>query len=376
MDIPPARLAGCFAEERGPILHNLQRGIKPPLYLVAFIAPFHVIQINSKILVERFVCFIMAEGIVGLVFGVSGVFTLVDQCLTLYRHIDEAQTFGENVWQQYVLFQHECARFNSWQKEMRDFHLVTRPSLPSSSLSTGLETPNADDLMHNTLAQIISILEAVQSLCKEYRVNELDHSRYTKLKKAGVADLSAGLATTVIGSAIASDGKLAISAQTKRQNEAFFKKNTGLFKRIRYSTKLWKESDKETLQKLVTQFAHWNDCLQRFLPTARRMLLDLVSSSTLLEGEGEVSDLGRIQVAASTGLYESLARRVALKQANLEFLPGPSLKKGLECLGNIDIGSIMSLPRAIIAVFGLDKGGRKFVNLSIAPLHIGTFSFL
>jgi len=210
----------------------------------------------------------------------------------------------------------------------------------------------------------------------EYRVNELDHSGNTKLKKAGVADLSAGLATTVIGSAIASDGKLAISAQTKRQNEAFFKKNTGLFKRIRYSTKLWKESDKETLQKLVTQFAHWNDCLQRFLPTARRMLLDLVSSSTLLEGEGEVLNLGRIQVAASTGLYESLARRVALKQANLEFLPGPSLKKGLDCLGDIDIGSIISLPRAVIAGFGLDKGGRKFMNLSAAPLHIGTFSFL
>jgi hypothetical protein len=318
----------------------------------------------------------MAEGIVGLAFGVSGVFTLVDQCLTLYRHIDEARTFGENVWQQYVLFQHECVRFNSWQKEMRDFHVVTRPSLSSSSISTGLETPNADDLMHNTLAQIISILEAVQSLCKEYRVNELDHSGYTKQKKASVADLSAGLATTVIGSAIASDGKLAISAQTKRQNEAFFKKNTGLFKRIRYSTKLWKESDKETLQKLVTQFAHWNDCLQRFLPTARRMLLDLVSSSILLEGEGEVSDLGRIQVAASTGLYESLARRVALKQANLESLPGPSLKKGLECLGDIDIGSIMSLPRAVVAVFGLNKGGRKFVNLSAAPLHIRTFSFL
>jgi len=159
----------CFAqrkEERLPILHSLQPGIRPPSYPVAFIAPFHVIQINPKILVERFVCFIMAEGIVGLAFGVSGVFALVDQCLILYRHIDEARTFGENVWQQYVLFQHECARFNSWQKEMRDFHVVTRPSLPNSSLSTGLETPNADDLMHNTLAQIISILEAVQSLCR------------------------------------------------------------------------------------------------------------------------------------------------------------------------------------------------------------------
>jgi len=317
----------------------------------------------------------MAEGIVGLAFGVSGVFTLVDQCLTLYRHIDEARTFGENVWQQYVLFQHECARFNSWQKEMRDFHVVTRQSMPSSQLSTGLEAPNADDLMHNTLAQIMSILEAVQSLCKEYRVNELDNSGHTKLKKTGVTDLSAGLATTVIGSAIASDGKLAVSAQNKSQNEAFFKKNNGLFKRIRYNTKLWKDSDKETLQNLVTQFAHWNDCLQRFLPTARRMLLDLISSSTLLEGEGEVSDLGRIQAAASTGLYESLARRVALKQANLEFLPGPSLKKGLECLGDVDIGSIMSLPRAVIPIFGVDKGGRKFVNfqrprcmLELSPL--------
>jgi len=311
----------------------------------------------------------MAEGIVGLAFGVSGVFTLVDQCLTLYWHIDEAQSFGENVWQQYVLFQHECTRFHSWQKEMRDFHVVTRSSFSASPPSTGLEAPNADNLMYNTLAQIMSILEAVQSLCKEYRVNELDQSGYTKLRKAGVADLSTGLATTVIGSAIASDGKLALSAQTKHQNESFFKKNTGLFKRIRYGTKLWKESDREKLQNLVTQFAHWNDCLERFLPTARRMLLDLVSSSTLLEGEGEVSDLGRIQVAASTGLYESLSRRVALKQANLGFVTGPSLKKGPECLGDIDIGSIISLPRAVIAVFGLDKGRFSFVNLSAATAY-------
>ena len=45
-------------------------------------------------------------------------------------------------------------------------------------------------------------------------------------------------------------------------------------------------------------------------------------------------------------------------------------------LPDIDIGSIMSLPRAVIAVFGLYKGGRNFVNLSAAPLHVGTFSFL
>ena len=315
-----------------------------------------------------YLVFIMAEGIVGLAFGVSGVFTLVDQCLTLYQHIDEARTFGENVWQQYVLFQHECARFTSWQKEMRDFHVVSRPSLPSSSLSTGLETPNADDLMHNTLAQIVSILEAVQTLCKEYRVNELDRSGRAKLKKADVADLSTGLATTVIGSAIASDGKLALSAQTKRQNESSLKKNTSLFKRIRYGTKLWKESDKESLQQLVTQFAHWNDCLQRFLPTTRRMLLDLVSSSTMLEGEVELSDLDCIRVAASTGLYESLARRVALKQVNLESSSGPSLKKGLECLGDIDIGSIMSLPRAVIAVFGLGKGAADLLHVTFSLL--------
>jgi hypothetical protein len=50
MDVSPARLLAQRKEERLPILHSLQPGIKQPSYLVAFIAPFHVIQINSKIL--------------------------------------------------------------------------------------------------------------------------------------------------------------------------------------------------------------------------------------------------------------------------------------------------------------------------------------
>ncbi|CAM1502382.1 Fc.00g043660.m01.CDS01 [Cosmosporella sp. VM-42] len=109
----------------------------------------------------------MAESIVSLAFSVSGVFTLIEQCLALYRRIDDAQAFGENVWQQYVLFQHEYTRFEAWRKEMRDFHLQARGQsspLPQGRLHPGSETPNADDLMHNTLAQILSTLESVQKL--------------------------------------------------------------------------------------------------------------------------------------------------------------------------------------------------------------------
>ena len=186
----------------------------------------------------------MAEGIVGLVFGVSGVFTLVDQCLTLYRHISEARNFGENVWQQYVLFQHESARFNSWQKEMRDFHTLTgsqRSLSHQRPSNVGIDMPNADELIHNILAQVVAILEAVKKLCEKYKVDQLESPGHSKLKKADVTSISTGLATTVIGSAVACDGRMTASSLKKQQNEAFLKENTGLFKRILYGAKLWKE---------------------------------------------------------------------------------------------------------------------------------------
>jgi hypothetical protein len=304
----------------------------------------------------------MAEGIIGLAFGASGVVTLVNQCLTLYRHIDEARSFGENVWEQYVLFQHEYTRLNMWLKEMRDFHTRTHPQhertldLPAQPKSTvGFDTPNANELMHHILAQIVSILGFVKDLCEKYKVDQLEKSGNTgKLRKADVASISTGLATTVIVSAVASDGRLAASSLKKQQNEAFLKGSTGLLKRVLYGSRLWKESDKDEFQQLVKKFAHWNNCLQDFLPSTRKMLLDLISSSATLEGETDPSDLKRIQAAASTGLYESLARRAALRQANLEPSSSSSLKRDPKCFSEKEIGAILSLLRGVATFSNYD----------------------
>ncbi|KAH8881909.1 hypothetical protein GQ53DRAFT_847967 [Thozetella sp. PMI_491] len=303
----------------------------------------------------------MAEGFVGLAFGVSGVFSLVDQCLNLYRHIHEAQDFGENVWEQYILFQHECIRFNSWQKEMRDFQTTTRThrsrTSPQSTFTPNLEAPNADQFMRHILAQIISILEAVKILGSKYKIDQLGTlGQAERLKKADVANISTGLATTVVAAALASDGKSRLPSVTKKQNESTLKGSTGLFKRILYGSKLWKDSDKEEFQQLVTKFAHWNQCLESFLPSTRTMLLDLISSSTLLEGEADPSDLRRIHAAASAGLYESLARRAALRQANLEPRLEISNKKDVTCVREEEISSILSLLRGVATFSDSDTG--------------------
>ncbi|KAF4944587.1 hypothetical protein FGADI_12584 [Fusarium gaditjirri] len=294
----------------------------------------------------------MAEGFVGLAFGVSGVFTVVDQCLTLYRHIDEARDFGENVWQQYVLFKHECTRFHSWQKEMRDFHVFTTAQQPQPtqqrSFSTEMGLPSADEQMHDILTQIIVTLETVRTLCKKYKVDQAGQHGRTTLKKADVTSISTGLATTIIGSAVASDGKMGASSIKKQQNEAFLKANTGLFKRIFYGAKLWKEPDKEEFEKCVKDFAHWNNCLQDFFPSTRRMLLDLVSSSAILEMEQDPQNLKRIQAAASTGLYDSLARRAALRQENLDQEPKSSTKEDVDSLDEKEVGYTLSTLRGVV----------------------------
>src|SRR5436190_15593067 len=116
------------------------------------------------------------EGFVGLAFGVSGLFALFNQCLAVYRHIDQARYFGENVWQQYVMFEHQYLRFESWQHEVRWFQTVPyadRSQLPGSSLNAVAENllpPAPEESLRNILAQILSILQAVQALCEKYRV--------------------------------------------------------------------------------------------------------------------------------------------------------------------------------------------------------------
>jgi hypothetical protein len=305
----------------------------------------------------------MTEGFVSLAFGVSGVFTLVDQCLAIFRRIDEARNFGENVWQQYVLFQHECARFYSWQKEMRDFHVVTtaqqQQSPQQGSFNKEMGLPSADEQMHNILAQIVVILETVKTLCEKYKVDQLGQTGHTRLKKADVTNISTGLATTIIGSAVGSDGKMAVSSMTKQQNEAFLKNNTGLLKRMLYDAKLWKGSDKEEFKQLVKNFMHWNNCLQDLLPSTRRMLLDLVSSSAILETEKDPRDLKQIQAAASTGLYDSLARRAALRQENLEQEPKSSSKKDVKYLDEEEIRNTLSLLRGVVTFSNASTGEKS-----------------
>ncbi|KAF3910357.1 hypothetical protein ABW20_dc0100084 [Dactylellina cionopaga] len=294
----------------------------------------------------------------GLALGTSGAFALVNQCLTLYRHIQEAQSFGENVWTQYVLFQHERARLNSWYREMRDFHNSQAAGQFSEQMrafnSTGdLDKPNTEEIMHHILAQILSVLGAIKILCEKYKVDKVEKSGNAgKSEGNSIPSISTGLSTTVIGSAIASDGKLAAYSLIKQQKEVLLRRNTGLFKRIMYGSKLWKESDKAELQQLVARFAQWNDCLQDFLPTTRRILLDLVSSSTILEGETDPSNLKRIHTAASTGLYESLARRAALRQANLESGLKPSFEQDIKCFDEKEIGEISSLLRGVATFSG------------------------
>jgi hypothetical protein len=297
----------------------------------------------------------MAEGHVGLAFGVSGVFAIIDQCLTIYRHINRAPNFGENVWQQYVLFQHESARFDSWQKEMRDFGTLTSSQQQFARQHTQIDMPNADELMHSILAQVVGVLESVKKLCEKYMIYQLKNLGDTALKKPD-ADISTGLATTLIGSAIAYDGKLAASSLKKRQSEAFIKRNTSLFKRILYGATLWKDSDKHAFEMLVRKFTHWNDCLQHFLPDARRMMLDLASSSVILQTETEPEDLKEIQAAASYGLYESLARRAALKRENLSGDHKLSSKKDVKCLNEKEIRDVLSLSRGVVTFSDTGRG--------------------
>jgi Prion-inhibition and propagation len=155
------------------------------------------------------------DGFISLAFGVSGLFTLIEQALAVYRHLDEARYFGENVWQQYVMFEHQYFRFESWQREMQSFQTMslspehgqrhTHSSVPGTDPKLGALGPSQQ--LRNIVAQIVSILKTVEGLCQKYKVSDIAHSPL-ETKKTKSHSITDGLASTTIGGAIASDGKI------------------------------------------------------------------------------------------------------------------------------------------------------------------------
>jgi hypothetical protein len=181
----------------------------------------------------------------------------------------------------------------------------------------------------NILAQILSILRTVEELCQKYKVSDIAYSplETKKMKGHSIAD---ALASTTIGGAIASDGKMAFGIHKKKMQEEYLQSQTSLVGRIKYGTQHWKDSDKSEFESLASRFSQWNDALDAYLPSHRKMMLELISSSRLLAGEDASTDLKRVQVAASRGLYESLSRRAELKGRVLSHNSPNEVKKPLE----------------------------------------------
>jgi len=98
------------------------------------------------------------------------------------------------------------------------------------------------------------------------------------------------------------------------------------------------------------------------------MLLELISSSRLLAGEDASTDLQRVQVAASRGLYESLSRRAELKGRILSHIGPNEVRKPLEWITPDSGTSGMSQSR-IFATFREQKNGKFFLTPKFASTN-------
>jgi hypothetical protein len=266
------------------------------------------------------------DGFISLAFGVSGVITLVQQAFLIYRHIDEARYFGQNVYQQYVMFQHQLFRFESWFNELQALNqartqgLALQNQAPTSApislppASTVNAPPDPNQWLRNAISQIISILESVSKLCDKYKVEEASSSKPIKHKNF---TLQQGLLPSTIGAAVSSDGKMAFATQEKTIREGIIQERTGFLERVKYGTTLWKEADKDKFENLISKFKYWNEALELILPSPTKLLIDLISSVQLLSGEVDGPNL-RLISNATSGAYDNLSRRAALKFQNQE----------------------------------------------------------
>jgi hypothetical protein len=267
---------------------------------------------------------------VGFTFSVSGLVTLVQQALSIYRHIDETRYFGENVYQQHVMFQHQVYRFQNWYCELQAIdharargvtvqsQTTTSPPIPTLSASLAIP-PDPNQWLRNVISQIKSILEAVGELCDKYHIKEA-FAPETRPRKMKNISLQQGLLPSTIGAAVSSDGKMAFAAQEKIIKEGIIQDKTSFLARLKYGAVLWKEADKSKFEDLISQFKYWNEALDLTIP----VLIDLLSSVRLLSGEFNGSNL-RLIGNATSGAYENLSKRAALRsRSQSENQPAPA----------------------------------------------------
>jgi hypothetical protein len=272
---------------------------------------------------------------VGFAFGVSGLGTLVQQAFSIYRHIDETRYFGENVYQQYVMFQHQAYRFQNWYSELQAIdhaqargivvqsQITSSPPIPLLSTSLAIIPPDPNQWLRNVISQIKSILEAVSELCDKYHIEEASTPE-TKPRKIKNTTLRQGLLPSTIGAAVSSDGKMAFAAQEKIIREGIIQDKMGFLAKLKYGAILWKEADKDKFEGLISQFKCWNEALDSTLPRPTKVLIDLLSSVQLLSGEINGSNL-RLIGDATSNAYEDLSRRAALKsRSQSENQPAPA----------------------------------------------------
>jgi hypothetical protein len=314
------------------------------------------------------------DGFISLAFGVSGVVTLVQQAFSIYRYLDEARYFGENVYQHYVMFQHQVFRFQSWYNELQALNQAQERGLalqsqtptfaPMSLLPASSVTapPDPNQWLRNAVSQIVSILESVSNLCDKYKVEEAFHSDSKPIKHKHFT-LQQGIVPSTIGAAVSNDGKLAFATQEKIIREGIIQEKTAFLGRTKYGTTLWREADKDKFEDLVSQFKYWNEALELTLPSPTKLLVDLISSVQLLSGEVNSANL-RLIGNATSGIYDNLSRRAALKSKIHE---QAQLTPTARVISTEDIhGMPVGLPKVRILA-SLD---RKSQNKDLQPILI------
>jgi hypothetical protein len=267
----------------------------------------------------------------------TGIITLTEKSLALYRAITAAKNFGSDAAQSVMMLRFEAFRYQEWSQENQN--VVAIFAEPSASQSPFVQNSRFAGLfgtkqlispvatyretLCDCVTQIIEILQCIDKLLTKY------NRAFETREKPGGNSAIGGVASIMVGPG---------SVQTQMQSSAkkyghlkdALQSKTSFTRRVKYGIQTWDDADKDVLKDLVQRFKYWNDGIHSIAPPRKLYLQELRMASQVVGSASSPVQLEGVREAAAESNYESVSRSAALKRDIYEAMGDPELKKNYE----------------------------------------------
>ncbi|ETS76099.1 hypothetical protein PFICI_11486 [Pestalotiopsis fici W106-1] len=259
--------------------------------------------------------------------GLSGLISVVEKPLTIWKSLAEAKAFGADMTGIVAQLSMEYYRFFAWCRVSGALQENTgdaNPNLPSdaelsfnNNASLSLEAP-----IESAIARIIDILTEVTEISNKYR--DSDTSSVNPTTRKPNTSVAHALSTVLPLVGAKHNSGLVSKLVQQRQAANVLQEKTSFRLRFTFGSKPWGESDKVALNEKVQKLCYWNDRLERIIPgTIRSTLSSQALPAHMLADENQ--KILDTLIEASQNDKVSVRTHGKLWQERLKFEKGVSI---------------------------------------------------